>query len=418
MVKSVNELKQKLSYYENPHSPPSSNSLQWRKQKAEKRQKNNGKSNRGGIPGHKGATQKFIPQKTQHHELSACPKCNSTNITQTNIKKRTMVSIPPPQPYEVTEHILHEYNCKTCNKTFQNDGNLPPTGDFDGSVIRNVADMYSKRMPYGTIRASLQEQHGLQISKTTVQSILQTGQQLLEPLYTEISHKIHTSDVVGFDETGYPVDGKNGWMWVARTATEAQYVLEYSRSGKVLKKHWKKFKGILVSDGWKPYVTVFCKNTRQRCTAHLQRESRDVARRSKNKLAEKLYGEFSEILFYARIFSKLNHEKTHQISYTNYLSQRIDGIVRRYLEGDDVMVSFGKKLKIAQNNLFTFVIFPGVPSTNNDTEGSIRKCIMQRNVRGQAKSNAGMRMLAVFLTCFETWRIRGQNMLSEMAKYI
>jgi len=143
-----------------------------------------------------------------------------------------------------------------------------------------------------------------------------------------------------------------------------------------------------------------------------------VARRSKNKLAEKLYGEFSEILFYARIFSKLNHEKTHQISYTNYLSQRIDGIVRRYLEGDDVMVKFGKKLKIAQNNLFTFVIFPGVPSTNNDTEGSIRKCIMQKNVRGQVKSKKGMGMLAVFLTCFETWRIRGQNMLSEMAKYI
>jgi len=67
LVKSVNELKQKLAYYENPHSPPSSNSLQWRKQKAEKRQKNNGKSNRGGIQGHIGATQKFTPQHITNH---------------------------------------------------------------------------------------------------------------------------------------------------------------------------------------------------------------------------------------------------------------------------------------------------------------------------------------------------------------
>jgi len=417
LIKSNDELQQKLAYYENPHSPPSQNSLQWRKQKQEKRQKN-GKSNRGGIPGHKGATQKFIPQRTTHHEQSACPKCNGTNITQIKTKKRIMVSIPPPQQYEVTEHVLHRYNCQTCDNEFHNDGNLPPQGNFDGTVIRSVSDMYSKRMTYDTIRESLQEQHGLHITNTTVQSILQTGQILLEPFYEEISHKIHTSDIAGFDETGYPVDGENAWMWVARTATEAQYVLEYSRGGKILKKHWKKFRGTVISDGWRPYVTVFCKNTRQRCTAHLQRESKDVVHKSKNKSAVTLYEEFSEILFYARIYCTLNHEKTQRIAYANYLSGKINSIIERYLDGDDVMIQFGKKLKTAQNNLFTFVIHPGVPSTNNDTEGSIRKCIMQRNVRGQAKSNAGMRMLSVFLTCFETWRIRGQNILSEMAKYI
>jgi len=51
-------------------------------------------------------------------------------------------------------------------------------------------------------------------------------------------------------------------------------------------------------------------------------------------------------------------------------------------------------------------------------ENSIRKFVMHRNVQGQAKSESGMRMLSVFLTYFEIWRIRGQNMLSEMAKYI
>ncbi|PJC50443.1 MAG: hypothetical protein CO032_04800, partial [Nitrosopumilales archaeon CG_4_9_14_0_2_um_filter_34_16] len=219
LIKSNDELKQKLAYYENPHSPPSSNSLQWKKQKQEKRQNRDGKSNRGGIQGHKGATQIFIPQRTTHHELFACPKCHGTNITQIKPKKRTMVNIPEPQPYTVTEHILHRYNCQTCNVTFQNNGNLPPQGSFDGSVIRNVVDMFSKRMPLSMIRESLDEQHGLQISNTTVQSILQTGQVLLEPQYEQIRHKINTSDIVGFDETGYPVDGKSAWMWVARTAT-------------------------------------------------------------------------------------------------------------------------------------------------------------------------------------------------------
>lgn len=176
LIKSNDELQQKLAYYENPHSPPSQNSLQWKKQKAEKRQnRENGKSKRGGMPGHKGATQKFTPQKTQHHELSACPRCHGTNITAIKTKKRIMVSIPPPQQYVVTKHVLHKYSCRTCNNEFQTDGNLPPIGNFDGPVIRSVVDMFSKRFPYDTIRESLQEQNGLRITNTTVQSILQTG---------------------------------------------------------------------------------------------------------------------------------------------------------------------------------------------------------------------------------------------------
>ena len=39
-------------------------------------------------------------------------------------------------------------------------------------------------------------------------------------------------------------------MWVARSKTESYYyTLEYSRGSKILKKHLKKFSGILVSDG-------------------------------------------------------------------------------------------------------------------------------------------------------------------------
>ncbi len=64
------------------------------------------------------------------------------------------------------------------------------------------------------------------------------------------------------------------------------------------------------------------------------------------------------------------------------------------------------------------VMYPGVPSTNNDAENSIRKCVVYRNVWGQLKSEKRMKMLSVFLTCFETWRIRDQNSLVEIGKYI
>ncbi len=50
--------------------------------------------------------------------------------------------------------------------------------------------------------------------------------------------------------------------WVAKSKTDAQYTLEYSRGAKIPKKHWKKFSGILVSDGYAPYRTVFYDNVK------------------------------------------------------------------------------------------------------------------------------------------------------------
>jgi len=418
----IKQLKLKLTYYENPHSPPSSNSLEWRKQKREakkKRDVNSNKSRRGGISGHKGATQKFIPTKTKHYYSSNCPKCGSSEISKIKTSKRIMVGIPEPLPYTVTEHVLCEYDCNTCHKHFQTDGNLPPHGCFDGSTIREVVGMFSKRMPYDTIRITLEERYGLSVSCTTIQAILYTGSILLEPFYENIHNKIITSDVIGLDETTFPIDGKMGWMWVARTKTEAHYSLEYSRGSKILKKYWKKFSGILVSDGYAPYRTLFFENIRQRCTAHLQRESKHLAiRKSKSKLSATLYGKFSEMLHDARSYTTQKYSEIQRILHVNHLLRQVDGMISKYFTGDAEMIQFAKKLKTARNSLFTFVIYPNVPSTNNDTENSIRKCIMQRNVRGQMKSNQGMRMLSVFLTCFETWRIRELNMFSEMVKYI
>ena len=112
LVESNKDLQKRLSYYENPHSPPSSNSLEWKKQKQDAKKNrdfNSSKSKRGGIPGHKGATQKFTPTSTTHHKSSECPKCGSTNIFQTKTRKRVMVEIPQPVPYNITEHVLYQY---------------------------------------------------------------------------------------------------------------------------------------------------------------------------------------------------------------------------------------------------------------------------------------------------------------------
>ena len=79
-------------------------------------------------------------------------------------------------------------------------------------------------------------------------------------------------------------------------------------------------------------LIVFDKNTRQRCTAHLQRESKDVANKSSNPTAVILYEQFSDILSNARIYSKLNHKKIQRIKYVNYLFVQINDIIQQYMD--------------------------------------------------------------------------------------
>ena len=137
LQEEIRQLKQKLAYYENPHSPPSSNSLEWKKQKRDAKKKrdiDSNKSRRGGIPVHKGATQKFTPTNTKHHKSSNCPKCGSANISQSKTSKRIMVGITQPVPYTVTEHVVYQYDCNKCCNHFQADDKLPPHGCFDGSA--------------------------------------------------------------------------------------------------------------------------------------------------------------------------------------------------------------------------------------------------------------------------------------------
>ncbi len=73
---------------------------------------------------------------------------------------------------------------------------------------------------------------------------------------------------------------------------------------------------------------------------------------------------------------------------------------------------------VPAEHMFIFVMRPGVPSTNNATERTIRKVVPWRNVHGQLRSEKGMRRLGVFLTCFGTWRQLGLDSMRQLDRII
>ncbi len=88
----VEEIKKRLAYYENSNTPPSYDSLYWKKQKKEQRSKNPSKP--GQKKGHEGKTSFHKPTETIHHTAKKCACCGSHKIIQKCQKIRLITEIP------------------------------------------------------------------------------------------------------------------------------------------------------------------------------------------------------------------------------------------------------------------------------------------------------------------------------------
>lgn len=70
------------------------------------------------------------------------------------------------------------------------------------------------------------------------------------------------------------------------------------------------------------------------------------------------------------------------------------------------------------SSLFTFVMHPGVDSTNNAAERVLRETVIHRKIRAQLKTEKGMEMFGNIMTSVMTWDMRGLNIIEEVRKYV
>ena len=445
MEEIVKDMAARLVFYENSNSPPSQNSLAWKEEEekrreARKERRKSGKgSKRGGKPGHTGRTQIFSnPTKSVDHAASQCRHCSSPKIKVTNTFRKNVVEVPEMPRYCVVEHVTHRYACADCGKTTESESGTPP-GSFGHSVLDAAASAATEfRMPLEMVTTFLKRSYGLDVTPPTAMNILDRAADKLEPAHDEIRSEILESDMAGMDETSVPVEGEPWWIWAMRTLSSVLYSIHPSRGAKAIR-DFVRYAGVLVVDGHRPYFTTFLDNDKQRCTAHLERDAEGLARKasggklpshsggsgSDQRPAEGgsvrkevgLYHQLAGLLHEARIWAKEEHDSRERAEMAELLEEITRRIIKRYRDSGGSMEKFGNKLNTALPYLFTFVRIPGVPSTNNWTEQSIRMAVLWRKIHGQLKNAKGARRLSILLTCFETWKMRGLNPMIEMAKW-
>ena len=382
----------------------------------------------GRKDGHVGVTQTFEPTgKSIIHTLDRCPKCDSTvGLSVTSTERRTVVDVPEPRPYDVREHVINFYRCSVCGA----DELIPESARRElpshslavtnqassivtlGKNILSIASLLWSvaRLPRRKISYVIESLYRLKLSSATIGHALEHVSDRLAAFHEKVRKKIEGSKKANFDETGMPVAGKKGWIWLAATKKYAFVSVEMSRGRDVLEKYFPNFRGVATVDGWKSYWYF---KILQRCWGHPIVEAEILALRTKGSgkaEAEYLLSSLRR-LFHETKEELKEHPPPDRKLRDRQLRKLRYVLSRKYSDAD--VLKFVSKMKSASKDLFTFTLFRGVDPTNNHAERELREPIVHRKIRGQLKSEKGIKMFSRLLTATSTWKLQDLNQFVE-----
>ena len=405
----IKELEARLAQYENAHTPPSLRRGRNRKKDQDK----NDKGKPGQKVGHKGLTRPYAtPDRQVEVTMDRCPDCGTDLGSPFRIDSKIVEEIPEPQPIIVTEYKIAHYRCPCCRKEVAaKDPGCPHEGKFGNNVIAQATLLkYEDRIPHRKIHDAMMRIFGLKISPATIFDLTRRAADAIRSEYDAILSKIRSAQILYVDETSIHVQGERHWIWTFSTPSESFFVIRKSRGMKVLMEVLtRRFKGIIVCDGWKPYARFT--NRIQRCWAHLLRESKDIAEKFEEAIP--LHNALKEL--YEILTEALENDPPPEVRKT--LWQLAREALRHWIMKEysiEKVRKFIGKINNGFDYWFTFIINPGVEPTNNRAERALRPHVVLRKILGTLRNDKGTSIHERIMTTLATWGQNGLNCLQML----
>ena len=174
----------------------------------------------------------------------------------TSVERRQVFDLPPMK-IEVTEHQLIERECDCGQRTrvARPAGSGRP-GRYGPRVAAVIIYLYTGQfLSKQRTAQALAELFGIPVSSGTVAAVTGRAAGELDGFLEHARRQIAASDVAGFDETGFRVDGKLHWVHCARTGKYTLLMVHPRRGRKAIEAMGvlPAFAGIAVHDAWPPY---------------------------------------------------------------------------------------------------------------------------------------------------------------------
>jgi transposase len=373
---------------------------------------------------HNTSRKRAEPTRIERHVLARCPDCDYPLHGESIAYTREVIELPPPQAVEVIEHQVIKRWCPHC-QTWHS-----PALDLSGQVFGQgrigvrVASVVSYlrttlRLPFRAIQSYLVTLHSLRLSLGELVELTHTVSQQLQPQVEQLKAAMQTTTVVHGDETSWRENGQNGYAWAFVTGgpTAVRY-FEYAHSRshlvaqRILGADWR---GWLVTDFYAAYNLI--PGRHQRCWVHLLRDLHDLKQEQ---------AAHAEVLAWATAVRKLYDEALAWVvehpaptlaeRRTQYadLFTRACGLGEQYARTyDHPCCTLAKRLLRHQDELFQFVLVPGLPADNNLAERSIRPLVIMRKISGGSRSAEGTKTRLTLASLLHTWAARNLNPFVE-----
>ncbi len=190
----------------------------------------------GGQDGHKGTTlvQVARPDREVRHEPGCCGRCGAglAGRPVTGVERHQVFDLPPVRA-EVTEHQLIERECACGERTR---AAVPPGAQapvcYGPRIAAVIVYLYiGQFLSKKRTAQALAELFGVPLSPGTVAALTARAAGRLGGFLEHAREQVAGSDVAGFDETGFRVDGRLHWVHCARTG-KYTLLMVHPRRGK------------------------------------------------------------------------------------------------------------------------------------------------------------------------------------------
>lgn len=373
----------------------------------------------GRKKGHKGVSRRrpeHIDARVTVDQTS-CSVCgkNTLSAKSTDSYARVVTDIVPARPV-VTEYTVNRRYCSTCKK--QVSPPVPgvlPKEVFGLRLMLLIVSLKLLGLSYEKISDHFRLLFNLRVTDATITHAVMKVAEAFGPRYNQLVDDLQKEKEIHGDETSWPVNGRNHWLWAFVGKWTVVYEVDQSRGKSVPARVLSGYAGTVTSDSWPAWNHVG--GSHQRCLVHYLREMDDTIRYKNPGKEFYAFGKRLRRILKDAIRSDKKYRKVKdRLRAKAKLEQRVQILIAAgYRERNCLRLV--KRLKREKGMLFTF-LENECGWNNNAAERAIRPSVVVRKVTYGNKSLDGAKAHAVLMTIRETCRLRGQNFHDYAMKYL
>jgi transposase len=352
---------------------------------------------KGARPGHKGKGRAAVAAEDADHVVTLeteeiCPNCGGT-VTDKGFVQRTVLESKPVKAQQVV-YRLAKGHCSRCRKSIQASppGVLPRSLYGNQLIVTATAMHYLHGIPMGRIC----EQLG--IGPGSLVEVFHQSAKRFGSVVDRLLQEYRQSPVRHADETGWRINGNNGYAWLFATEAISIFQFRTTRSGKVPQAVFgtEPLPGFLVVDRYAGYNKVPC--SLQYCYAHLLREVEDLGKEFPDANEVKRFVSVMASLLSAAMGLR-NQPVSDKVYYNRAaeLKTQIQAAVEspaQQLGIRHIQDIFHEQ----SHRLYHWVSDRRVPSENNLAERDLRPTVIARKVSFGSFSDAGAHTRGVLMS--------------------